>query len=174
MLLRLLFLLCLNLLPDAVLAQQSETSKVAGVPESCPVTRPYQGTLFVPPAPYAGKAGNGRFWFGTDRLWTGLPANGMLKGLGADRSAMHTTFSEKLFWWRQGYDARMERQPKLKVTGKRMDASAPPLKVSRATNAGVEGRSAMLVGVGFPTLGCWQITGRYEEDELTFVIWLAR
>ena len=25
----------------------------------------------------------------------------------------------------------------------------------------------------FPTLGCWEITGRYENDELTFVVWVA-
>jgi hypothetical protein len=180
--LRLLFLLLLLSLPRTVIAQQSGTKKPESGPGTCPVTRPYQTSLFIPPAPYAAKPGNGRFWFGTDRLWTSLPVTGMLKGLPEDTTSSHPTFSEKLFWWRQGYDAHAEPRPKLIVTGKLLDSPAPrlevypvtPLEVSPATNAFAAPRSAMLVGVGFPTVGCWQITGRYEDDELTFVIWVAR
>ena len=108
--LRLLSLLCLFSLPQAALAQQSGTKNLGSVPETCPVTKPYQTSLFVPPAPYPAKAGNGRFWFGTDRLWTGLPVNGMLK-FTANPTSAHPTLTEKLFWWRQGYDARTEPQP---------------------------------------------------------------
>jgi len=55
-----------------------------------------------------------------------------------------------------------------------LDATAPPLIVSKATNAyaGDIG-SAMLVGVDFPTLGCWKITGQYKNSELSFVVWVA-
>jgi len=174
MLLRLLSLLCLLFIPHAILAQQSGTTKLDSVPETCPVTKPYQTSLFVPPPPYTAKVGRERFWFGTDRLWTNLPVNGMLKGLPVDTSSAHPTFSEKLFWWRQGYDGRAKPRPKLTVTGKRIDFPAPPLEVSPPTTAIMGNRSAMLVGIGFPTVGCWQITGRYEDDELTFVIWVAR
>jgi hypothetical protein len=31
----------------------------------------------------------------------------------------------------------------------------------------------MVVGINLPTLGCWEITGHYEGDELTFVVWVA-
>ena len=33
----------------------------------------------------------------------------------------------------------------------------------------------MLVGVDFPTLGCWKITGKYAyaDVELSFVVWVA-
>ena len=55
-----------------------------------------------------------------------------------------------------------------------MDSPAPSLEVSQPTNAMSSERAAMLVGVGFPTEGCWEITGRYEDDALTFVIWVAR
>ena len=34
--------------------------------------------------------------------------------------------------------------------------------------------SAMFVGVSFPKLGCWEITRRYDDDELTFVIWVTK
>jgi hypothetical protein len=30
-----------------------------------------------------------------------------------------------------------------------------------------------MVGVDFPTLGCWEITGRYAEAELSFVVWVG-
>jgi hypothetical protein len=32
----------------------------------------------------------------------------------------------------------------------------------------------MVVGIDIPTLGCWKITGHYEDEELTFVIWVAQ
>jgi hypothetical protein len=173
-LLRLLSLFCLLSIPQVILAQQSGQTKPENVPETCPVTKPYQTSLFIPPPPYAAKPGNGRFWFGTDRLWTSLPLNGMLKGLPVDTSSVRRAFSEKLFWWRQGYDGHTEPRPKLIVTGKRLDSPAPPLEISRPTTAIMGHSSAMLVGVDFPTVGCWQITGRYVDDELIFVIWVAR
>jgi len=40
----------------------------SGMPQSCPVTKPYQTSLFVPPSPYTAKAPAGSFWFGSDRL----------------------------------------------------------------------------------------------------------
>jgi len=55
-----------------------------------------------------------------------------------------------------------------------LDAPALPLRVSKATNAFASDiQSAMLVGVDFPTLGCWEITGRYQGHELSFVVWVA-
>jgi hypothetical protein len=173
MLIRLLALLCLLPITHAVLAQRSGTTRPGIVPETCPITKPYQTSRFVPPPPYRAKAGNGRFWFGTDRLWTNLPENGILRGDPDETTSGHPTISEKVFWWRQGYDARVEPLPKLKVTGKRLDSPAPPLEVSATTNAFTQHTAAMLVGIGFPTVGCWQITGRYEDDELTYVTWVA-
>lgn len=55
-----------------------------------------------------------------------------------------------------------------------IDAIAPPLKVSKATNAfAADIQSTMLVGVDFPTLGCWEITGIYADAKLSFVVWVA-
>ena len=175
MLPRLLPLFCFLLfLAQASLAQQSEKTKTDNAPETCPVTKPYQTSLFVPPLPYRAKAAKGSFWFGTDRLWTNLPSDGTWRGLPYDTTADRPTFGQKLFWWRQGYDAYAEPQPKLTVTGKRLDSPAPPLAVDRATNVFVAHGAAMLVGLGFPTLGCWEITGRYEGDDLTFVVSVAK
>jgi hypothetical protein len=35
-------------------------------------------------------------------------------------------------------------------------------------------QSFIVTGINFPTLGCWEITARYENDELTFVLWIAK
>jgi len=60
------------------------------------------------------------------------------------------------------------------VSGERLDAAAPPLLASEATNAyAADIGSAMLVGVDLPTLGCWKITGKYSDSELSFVVWVA-
>jgi len=32
----------------------------------------------------------------------------------------------------------------------------------------------MMVGLTFPTFGCWEITGHDENDELKFVVWVAK
>jgi hypothetical protein len=54
-----------------------------------------------------------------------------------------------------------------------VDAPAPPLNAYEATNAYAEDiGSAMLVGVGFPTPGCWEVTGKLADQELSFVIWI--
>ena len=65
---RLLPLLFLLPLSSPVLGQDVKT---LSVPKSCTVTRPSEHP-FVPPRPYLA---NGA-WFGTDRLWTLLPATG--------------------------------------------------------------------------------------------------
>jgi protein involved in polysaccharide export with SLBB domain len=30
----------------------------------------------------------------------------------------------------------------------------------------------MVTGIHLPTFGCWEITAHYEDDELTFVVWV--
>jgi len=139
-------------------------------PVNCPVTVP-QNPLFTPPAPYNTLGFKDHFWFGSNSLWTLIPANGVWGGLPYDPP---TGLTQKIFWWREGYVWAEEPQPNLIVTGERLDAPAPPLHASKATNAYASDiGSAMLVGVDFPTLGCWKITGQYKDAELSFVVWVA-
>ena len=144
---------------------------------SCPVTRP-PDPPFVPPAPYPSQPPGGRghplgetaFWHGSPELWTAVPVDGMWPDLPYHRSV----YSQKIFWWREGYAILDEPAPELVVTGRRLDTSVPLLLASRATNAGgADIGEAMLVGVDFPTLGCWEITGYYQGRELRFVVWLG-
>lgn len=152
-----------------VLAQtMSETANVP--PDSCPVT-PVPDSPFAAPKPNAPFAPwEGIFWYGSESLWTALPVSGGWSELPHNPEG----YTQKIMWWRKGYFWLDEPEPPLVVTGQRLDAPAPPLNVSRATNAFAEDiQSAMLVGVDFPTLGCWEIAGRYHDDELSFVIWVA-
>lgn len=165
-----LLLLCLLFAWRTSSAQSPSTQASNDVPAGCPVTIRYQATPFVPPKPYSQAAGDGSFWFGTDKLWTVLPIDGAWE-LG-HYTPNDPTFRQKLFLWRQGYDWRTELRPNLKVIGRRLDAEADPLLVDRPTNVSSE-PGGMLVGINFPTVGCWEITGRYRDDALTFVIWVT-
>lgn len=139
-------------------------------PASCPVTLP-QEPLFTAPEPYSPNAPfDYGFWFGSESLWTLLPKDGIWYSLPHNPGG----YTQKVFWWRQGYIWNEEPQPDLSVTGERLDAAAPPLIVSRATNAYADDiGSSMLVGVDFPNLGCWKITGQYADAQLSFVVWVA-
>ncbi len=138
-------------------------------PTSCPITQP-PNPAFTPPVPYSDLGFEGEFWVGSNSLWTAVPQDGTWYGLPHNPEG----YTQKVFWWREGYVWNKEPEPDLRVSGERLDAPAAPLNVSRATNAYASDiGSAMLVGVDLPTLGCWKITGRYEDAELSFVVWVA-
>lgn len=139
-------------------------------PKDCPLTVP-QEPAFVPPSPYDTLGWEEYFWFGSASLWTSIPQNGIWEGL---PFSLSVGYGQKVFWWRDGYVWTEEPEPNLVVTGERLDAKAPPLRSSKATNAyaGDIG-SAMLVGVDFPTAGCWKVTGKYNDAELSFVVWVT-
>jgi hypothetical protein len=138
-------------------------------PDTCLVTPP-PGPPFTPPPPYSPQAPAGYAWYGTQSLWTAIPDTGVWYGLPQHPGG----YTQKLAWWRKGYDWRAEPQPKLTVSGRRLDAPAPPFKFSDATNAFAEDiGSAMLIGVDIPTLGCWEVTGQYVGRELSYVVWVA-
>jgi hypothetical protein len=133
---------------------------------SCPVTLPLNPP-FTPPLPYPPEAPYGdRFWYGTEALWTTLPADGRWDQL---------ALGEKVFWWREGYNGAVEPQPQLMVIARRLDAQAPNVEIGPpATNAyHSDFHWAMLIGVELPTIGCWELTGHYDDHELSFVVWVG-
>ncbi len=74
----------------------------------------------------------------------------------------------KVFWWSRNYGWAAEPIPALTVTGERLDGAAPALTVDQATN----GAGGMLTGISFPTTGCWRISGTYQSQTLSFVVWV--
>jgi hypothetical protein len=168
---RLLPFLCLLSLSAMVVGQNHP--RIPVVPDSCPVTKPAD-QQFVPPAPYPAKSSLDLFWFGTDRLWTALPVSGTWRGLPHYTPTAQTYYRNKLAFWRQGYDPHSEPQPKLTVTGRRLDGPAGPLQTDGKGHGGwTNDDQFIMTGINFPSLGCWEITGRYESDELTFIVWVA-
>lgn len=79
----------------------------------------------------------------------------------------------KIFWASVDYDYHKEEYPDLKVTGRRLDGNAPPLMTTNPTNAGESPATAMVVGIYIPTPGCWEITGEYKDQKLSFVVWVT-
>jgi hypothetical protein len=132
---------------------------------NCPATQPPDPS-FVPPAAFAGVPLRDAFWYGTPELWTQLPNAGAWDGLPRNDAGRR----QKVFYWRPGYDGRVEQRPALVVTLRRLDAAAPPVEIRNATNAYFDGMWSMLVGVDFPTPGCWDVTARYRDAALTFVV----
>ena len=138
-------------------------------PERWPVTTP-QEPAFVPPSPYDALGFEGDFWYGSNSLWTAVRQDGIWQGLPHNPSG----YTQKVFWWREGYVWTEEPEPAITITAERLDAPAPPVMSSEATNAYASDiGSAMLTGVGLPTLGCWKITGKYADAEMSFVVWVA-
>ena len=157
-----------------VKATPSVPSRVENTPDDplfkCPSTVPSQ-PAFVPPAPFSPVAPwSDQFWHGSNALWTALSLGGKWPGLPHNPEG----YTQKIFWWSVGYSWIDEPEPDLIVTGRRLDASAPPLNASQATHAYANDiGSAMLVGVDFPAMGCWEITGEYKGASLSFVIWIG-
>jgi hypothetical protein len=140
----------------------------------CQVTIPNNST---PPGerPGQGYDGNGA-------LWTALPLNGDVVGV---RKEMLSHPSElpaegvfgvirtdgsiavKFPWWGR----RGARDP-LSITGRRLDQSAPPLRVDRPPGSGSPGFWASRII--FPTEGCWSVTGRAQAGTLTFIVRVSR
>jgi hypothetical protein len=97
--------------------------------------------------------GNGKLWVGG--LWPGgvIDAGpGFVNGDGS--------IGMKFGWWRnvRGH---------LQITGRRLDASAPPLRASVPSGYGLTGFQSS--GVIFPTEGCWRVTGTAGTATLTFI-----
>jgi len=60
----------------------------------------------------------------------------------------------------------------LAISGRRLDAEAPPLRADVPSGYGSSGFQAS--GVDFPTEGCWEVTGTLGTARLTFVVFVLR
>ena len=156
-----------------ILPQPASPQTESSIPASCPVTR-RPAHEFIPPAPY--ERDDVAFWLGTEKLWTVLPERAIWEWAphqpGHEQEVQPLT--AKIFWMRLGYDSRAEPRPAIKVTGRRLDGPALPLLVLPPTNAFQGPGSAMLTGVYVPTPGCWEITGDYHGNKLSFVVWVEQ
>jgi hypothetical protein len=132
----------------------------------CPVTLASSSPVDVPGMKWGGRYG----WFGSEALAVNIPVDGRWKGMGPEHR-----FRDKFWIWRRGYDPDAERKPALTVSGVKLDGdAAETLQIDNATNAFGDGWSSMLVGMEFPSAGCWRITVTYVsvgiKHELEFTV----
>ena len=125
--------------------------------ERCLVTVPRDvGPPGVSPDDFFGWAssyGNGRLWVG------GLWPSGVINA-GPEYVAKDGSVGMKFGWWRAA-------PGKLAITGRRLDAPAPPARGFVPDGYGDTGFQAS--GVDFPTEGCWEVTGALPTTRLKFV-----
>ena len=100
-----------------------------------------------------------RFSHGNGHLWVELWPQGNVRAT-RDDIRPDGSITVKVPWTR-GVSGRPT------ITGKRLDAQAPPAR-ARVPDYGRRGFQSSLVV--FPTPGCWQVTGRVGGVSLTFVI----
>lgn len=140
--------------------------KQSPIPESCPVTRSTPETRFTPSPPQKAAAPEGpMFLYGSDALYLALPSDGRFTGL---TSAAGTR--NKSFWYRKNQQWREEFPYQFKATAKRFDSDGPMLTF-RVTNAIMGDEVAMLFMLELPR-GCWEVTGNYKSDSLSWVTWV--
>jgi len=143
-------------------------------PDACPITKP-PSKEFVPPAPYLTQTSPDSFYLGSEKLWTRRDKKGLWYGYWTtdpESGAKRKIYFDRVFWWRKGYDWRTENPPQLKVSGRRLDAPAATFYIDHANAANIK-IPAILTGVDIPTPGCWEITGDYKGDRLSFVVWVV-
>ena len=141
------------------------------IPQNCAVTLPSESISDPIPANRMGIASDGKVRaYGTKKLWTLLPVDGVWRGL-KPRQPGDFAYSNKLPWG--GY-FRDDDGP-LTVTGKRLDGPAPAFVNTEEIGGFPDGdeHAAIMGGIDIPLFGCWQITGHYTDQELTFTVWVT-
>ena len=129
--------------------------------EECPRTVPEVGLAPAASGPEVPPGVPNATWFGSNDLWTSVPADGRIV---TDR------LDDKTFWWSSRFDVSRELQPAITVTARRLDK---PGEVSSgpATHGWRQGgRPFMLIGLEFPEYGCWRVQAEYKGHVLHYVV----
>lgn len=126
----------------------------ASTPSPCRVTAPNGDR---PPESQGGDGG-----YGNDALWTNLWMWGEGEVLVPPSHVLPDGSFGPMKWAWYRYTSG-----KIEVTGRRLDAPAPPLQ--DVTPDGYGNRGFQVSGLIFPTEGCWEITGSIGNDQLRFV-----
>ncbi|HET9344262.1 MAG TPA: hypothetical protein VFO05_01065 [Candidatus Limnocylindrales bacterium] len=146
--------------PSSSASSASTSSLTLADAATCPVTVP------VPAPPeFRDRLFGSAEAHGNDDLWVGgLGPDGVIP---ADPRLVESdgSIGWKLGWWRIAPGS-------LTITGRRIDAPAPPLRAPRSDDYGTTGFQPS--GVSFPTEGCWEVTGTVGGSALTFVTFVIR
>lgn len=133
----------------------------------CPMVQATECEVSLPKGsglPGSLTAPDGFTWVGTPELAAQVPESGHWIGMGSDHQ-----YGDKWWWWRQGYLAMAEPEPEIEITATRLDGSAPAVHIPRGTNAYGKGWNRILVGMQFPSPGCWEVVANYHGHDLRFI-----
>ena len=138
----------------ALLAVPATAQESAGCPKTVPAD-----DLLGEPFP------SSDHWYGSESLAVILRPDGIWRSMGPQHN-----YRDKLFWWSLGFKPGSESH--LEVSAKKLDGTGATADISPPTNAHAPdlGGWTMLVAVEFPSPGCWEITGRYLGQTLSFVV----
>jgi hypothetical protein len=128
---------------------------------TCPTTKPSGLAADGEERPFSSSA----LAFGNSHLWVvPLQEDGVIH---ADSRSIEAdgSIGSKFGWWRITSGT-------LAITGRRLDAPAPPLRASIPDGYGSSGYQSS--GVSLPTEGCWEITGTVGGQSLSFVTFVLR
>ncbi len=135
--------------------------------ENCPRTLGAD-KVFSEPWPQA------ETWFGSDALAVILPKDGIWP-----TTVPGHLIAVKLFWYsrefqavaEQGFDGGAHLGFEARI--RRLDSGTSDAEISGPNWAGLGGLGdnwTILTGIDFPSPGCWEITGYYRDQSLTFVV----
>ena len=135
-----------------------------GPPPSCHVTLPSAASLSRFPDP-----GTGAYVtvsaYGTEKLSALLPIDGIWRGPMPSKPG-DFAYSNKFPW--SGAFSYSDGDGPLRVTGKRLDGLAPSFMEIEP----ITGKHGFMGFMSIPGFGCWEITARYKDQELTFIVWV--
>jgi len=152
-------LLGLAILPTLVSASQEQrvSSPTPQTQFKCEVTKP-NGIAAGVEEPAPASYGNREVSVGPFGLWP--DGEIVFKPGGAGFVTRDGSLGMK-FGWMRGASG------KLKITGRRLDAEAAPLRSEVPDGYGDRGFQATYLI--FPTPGCWEVTGHVGDSSVTFV-----
>lgn len=142
-------------------------SQSAVADDSCPRTSGAD-RVFAEPWPQA------KNWFGSESLAVMLPKDGIWP-----TTVPGNLIAVKLFWYskefqavaEQGFDGGSHLGFRARI--KRLDSGPDDAEISGPNWAGLGGLGdnwTMLTGIDFQSAGCWEITGEYRDQSLSFVV----
>ncbi|HVM35673.1 MAG TPA: hypothetical protein VM784_10050 [Actinomycetota bacterium] len=152
--------------------QSPEASATSREIHGCPVTVPPQSG-FVPPKPYPPEPPLEQVWFGTAELWTLLDREGAVwSGLSVGKGP-HPV-GDKTLWFSENFSTAQREDfsadADITLTAVHLDGSARTVVQEGGVpsfNSGI--KNFMLVPLGLPEAGCWELTATYRNAELSYV-----
>lgn len=143
------------------------TSHSVVADESCPRTIGAD-RVFAEPWPQA------KTWFGSESLAVMLPKDGVWP-----TTVPGHLIAVKLFWYSKEFQAVADQgfgsgsHLGFNARIKRLDSGPADAEISGPNWAGQGGLGdnwTILTGVDFQSAGCWEITGEYRDQSLSFVV----